>query len=348
MINRRRILLISPMPPLVGGVSVSSWRLFLRLKADGYDVSYYNLKFADERLNCKIFLILRYFILPFCILFRKRYDIIHCHVSGTLRKLYIVLMKPFYKGAKLIFTIHGDISFCLSDKLCMSALNKADRIICVQEGDSARLPDKVRKKAVDIPAFILPSNISEADVPVSILRFVKRDNFPVILFNGALVLSESCYDLYGFQDMMEVFGRLSYNGINARLLMVVNGAIDDAVKQDFLHRISSLIRDNDNVMLVWGLQFPFVPLFRYGAVYVRPTKTDGDSLSVREALALGCPVLASDVSCRPRGTIVYHLGEKDELYNKLSDILLSPPVVDLESTDFYPRILHQYMLLFDK
>lgn len=344
----KRILLVSPMPPLVGGISVSSKRLYDRLKADGYDVSYYSVKFADERLNCKLLLILKFFALPFCVLFRKPYDVIHCHVSGTVRKLYIVLMRFCYKRAKLIFTVHGDISPCLKSKRCMYALSKADRVICVQEGDSKRLPDKVGKKAVDIPAFIPPSNIREADIPVSVLRFVKDSGIPVILFNGALVLTESCYDLYGFQDMVDVFGRLSCNGINARLLMVVNGGVDDSIKRDFLHRISSLIGGNDNVMLVWGMQFSFVPLFRYGAVYVRPTKTDGDSLSIREALALRCPVLASDVACRPRGTIVYHSGDKDDLYDKLSDLLLSPPALDSESQDFYPEILRQYILLFDK
>jgi glycosyltransferase involved in cell wall biosynthesis len=34
-------------------------------------------------------------------------------------------------------------------------------------------------------------------------------------------------------------------------------------------------------------------------LFVRPTRADGDAISVREALALGCPVAASDVGNRP-------------------------------------------------
>jgi hypothetical protein len=40
-------------------------------------------------------------------------------------------------------------------------------------------------------------------------------------------------------------------------------------------------------------------------VFVRPTLADGDSLSVREAIALGRPVVASRVGVRPPGVVTY-------------------------------------------
>jgi glycosyltransferase involved in cell wall biosynthesis len=44
-------------------------------------------------------------------------------------------------------------------------------------------------------------------------------------------------------------------------------------------------------------------------LFVRPTLADGDALSVREALALGRPVVASAVGARPPGTLTFTAGD---------------------------------------
>jgi glycosyltransferase involved in cell wall biosynthesis len=44
-------------------------------------------------------------------------------------------------------------------------------------------------------------------------------------------------------------------------------------------------------------------------VFVRPTRVDGDAVSVREALALGCRVVASDVGHRPEGCVLFRAGD---------------------------------------
>lgn len=56
-------------------------------------------------------------------------------------------------------------------------------------------------------------------------------------------------------------------------------------------------------------------------VFVRPTTHDGDSLSVREALALGVPCVASDVCARPEGTYVFRSGQVEELVAKVREAL---------------------------
>jgi glycosyltransferase involved in cell wall biosynthesis len=44
-------------------------------------------------------------------------------------------------------------------------------------------------------------------------------------------------------------------------------------------------------------------------LFVRPTLVDGDAISVREALALGIPVVASDVGTRPEGVVLFRRGD---------------------------------------
>jgi glycogen(starch) synthase len=48
-------------------------------------------------------------------------------------------------------------------------------------------------------------------------------------------------------------------------------------------------------------------------VFLRPTLADGDSISVREALALGVPVVASRVGARPAGAILFRPGDVEEM-----------------------------------
>jgi len=53
------------------------------------------------------------------------------------------------------------------------------------------------------------------------------------------------------------------------------------------------------------------------SVFVRPTHFDGDATSVREALALGVPVVASDTDFRPEGVMLFRRGDVDDLMQKL-------------------------------
>jgi glycosyltransferase involved in cell wall biosynthesis len=56
-------------------------------------------------------------------------------------------------------------------------------------------------------------------------------------------------------------------------------------------------------------------------VFVRPTFADGDSISVREALALGVPVIASDCVSRPADAVLFKSGNEDDLIAKIKCVL---------------------------
>ena len=65
-------------------------------------------------------------------------------------------------------------------------------------------------------------------------------------------------------------------------------------------------------------------VMRSVSVFVRPTICDGDSLSVREALALRVPVVASDTDFRPEGVILFRRGDVDDLVTALTRALQPP------------------------
>ena len=53
-LKNKRILIVSPMPPRIGGVSVSSGRLYDNLKADGYVVEVYNTRPVGKFYNTRV------------------------------------------------------------------------------------------------------------------------------------------------------------------------------------------------------------------------------------------------------------------------------------------------------
>src|SRR5207245_3842409 len=61
-------------------------------------------------------------------------------------------------------------------------------------------------------------------------------------------------------------------------------------------------------------------------VFVRPTYFDGDASSVREALALGVRVVASDTDFRPTGTRVFPKGDADALTDETAKAWAAPAV----------------------
>jgi glycosyltransferase involved in cell wall biosynthesis len=75
-------------------------------------------------------------------------------------------------------------------------------------------------------------------------------------------------------------------------------------------------------------------------VFVRPTYFDGDASSVREALALGVRVVASDTDYRPEGARVFPRGDADALAGAIADALAAP-AVRVESTAL-PALLRLY------
>ena len=52
-------------------------------------------------------------------------------------------------------------------------------------------------------------------------------------------------------------------------------------------------------------------------VFLRPTLSDGASVSVQEALWCGTPVVASDVCLRPREVALFKTGDADDLQRVL-------------------------------
>jgi glycosyltransferase involved in cell wall biosynthesis len=77
-------------------------------------------------------------------------------------------------------------------------------------------------------------------------------------------------------------------------------------------------------------------------VFLRPTLEDGDSISVREAQALGVPVVASRVGTRPAGAILFRPGDVDQMLAAISSALVVKRGSQTQSAGCTDRLLEIY------
>lgn len=75
--------------------------------------------------------------------------------------------------------------------------------------------------------------------------------------------------------------------------------------------------------------------------FIRPTTHDGDALSVREALTLGVPCVASDVCARPEGTYLFRGGHAPDLALRVRQALAEGPA-EVSAPDVGPVLLELY------
>lgn len=77
-------------------------------------------------------------------------------------------------------------------------------------------------------------------------------------------------------------------------------------------------------------------------VFLRPTLKDGDSISVREALSLGVPVVASRVGMRPAGAILFQPGDVDDMVARIGEALALKKERQPRGTGCMDRLMEIY------
>jgi glycosyltransferase involved in cell wall biosynthesis len=159
------------------------------------------------------------------------------------------------------------------------------------------------------PAF-LPVHVPEVVVPGKIHNWVG---------SHAPFLSSAIFfrPEYGFELLVQAMQRLrkSYPNIGC----LVMGAGEDHAQAMALVERSGL---NDTIYLAGDVEHDLcLALMSRSAAFIRPTYIDGDSISVREAISLGVPVVASDVGQRPEGVVLFKAGDVDGLVEQLTTVL---------------------------
>ena len=309
---RKKIYFIGTLPQPTGGVTIYNERK-VKILSINHEVTV-----IQPRLNtlldiAKIFLLTR--------------NLVYISTFNFI----IVFLAVFLNLKNFYFIDHNTSRHIKSfnfikKKICLIFLKKSKKIILVS--------DHLVENYKDFKFFrSLNFKIEEAFIPPNVIEkknLIDRYYPDIIknkLGNRSIILasaSKTNLDIYG-NDIYSIKKTLiSYSVLASKYpnyLFVI--AIAEFSNDDFGIEIKNMCKDlsnkcNNFVLLTNNT--PIWPLFESSRLFLRITTTDGDSVSLKEALFFDCPVLATDVVIRPNGTNLFNL-EHDDLTIEVSKFL---------------------------
>lgn len=237
----------------------------------------------------------------FTLLVRLRYDIVHLHFGGTLttRLVALALLCSLMPRRKTVLTFHSG-GYPSSEKgrtaragtLRGFVFRRLDRIIAVNEEIAAMFikfgvePGRIRI----IRPHVITEPADESLLP-QMFRAFRQAHKPLLMTVGWL---EDAYDL---PTQIEALGTLRERYPQAGLAIVGSGVQEQKIRDHVESKAYA-----EHILLCGDVEHSVtLRLMADSDLFLRTTLYDGDSISVREALYLGIPVIATDNTMRPEG-----------------------------------------------
>lgn len=258
-------------------------------------------------------------------------DVVHAHLHGPAD---LALLGIFaHTCRRVILTIHAHNvagrtieGQAVRRGVVRNALRAMAGVICVSDSlvEEALALGVLRERILMAPAFLPPDCESFMAMPLdpAVAALVAR--FPTLLSANAFQFSE--YEgrlLYGQDLLVRLIATLAPAHPTVGLVVHVS-RVEGAGLVHF-ERVRALARAlgvEERIVWITGSQ-PFGPSLVRSRVMLRPTLTDGDAVSVREALHCGVAVVASDVVERPVGTRLAGIDDVDAWGEAVADALRS-------------------------
>ena len=315
-----RVLQLGPYPPPHGGVQTNLVAIREYLRRRGHSCDAINLtrhrgkEAGGVHYPSSAIALMR-------LLWELPADIVHLHFGGELtpRLLGLALFCTILPGRKTVLTFHSGGypgspagRSAAPGTLRGFVLRRLDGLIGVNE-EIAALFAKFgvsRKRIRTILPFAVQPPDRSLPLPERLASFLSAHS-PALLTVGLL---EPEYDLPMQIDAMA--GILERHP-RAGLLIVGAGSLEAALRS----KIESVpYRDH---ILLYG-DMPHAVTLRAtleSDVVLRTTRYDGDSVSVREALYIGTPVIATDNGMRPEGVHLIPPSDAGRLRDAVCDVL---------------------------
>lgn len=295
--SNNKIIIIGTLPPPIGGVSIYNKRLYDYLQNN----ELVDADFIDYKRN-EISQVLSAVM---------HHKIIYLNCSSSRFKIFLAIISRFF-NKKFIVTFHGNLerhqwSVNLLDKMIL----KLATLTIVLNRQSLDYALRYSRKVLLGTAFIPPSVKEELSPEVRDLVLSCRKKYKVVCASNAHNVSfdKSGNEIYQVRFLLDLFSQLSDCCI---ILSDPSGMYSNYLKQ---HNV-----DIPRNVLVIKITHSFFELLKETDVMLRITTTDGDSISVREALYLNKIVIASNVVDRPPGTIVVNI-DVAEIREKLDEVV---------------------------
>jgi glycosyltransferase involved in cell wall biosynthesis len=320
--KKKRILLIGPQLPPAGGVSIHLDRLLKsKNRNPAHLLAIFDIRkarlFYQGRSSGNLFSIIKYFLGA---------HIVHIHISHPVKAILALVSRLF--GKIVLYTQHNPRELSWFSTKVVMRLSKT--VVCVFN------PEKMIDRGIVIPAYI-PSNDDRA-LPFDLEELIKQHERVLVSSGSSAVKIVNETDMYGF-DLL--FAALIKLGNPYRILLVLTNT-NDKIRERYRHESADLERRTGVKVFFSRGDLNFKELLCKSHAFIRATRSDGDSLSVREALQEGTPVVASDSASRPEGCRIFHSEDPIDLAAKLIEVLENPKRLVYQQEDFSERMFQLY------
>ena len=334
-----RIALVGNWPRPYGGVSVHVAALTRALRLRGVDVRVLDIGEGDHAgdgvepargpLRCTAALA--------AVAAEGR--LVHLHTNGANTRSWLVALAAGRARRPLaprgVLTLHsGSAPGYLRGRpgrrqLAAAACAGFGHVIAV----NGEIAEELRRCGVPpsrvtvVPPFS-PAQLEAIDPPDGVAAF-RAGHGPVLA--AALLASP----LYGADLLLAAFGALRRTSPRAGLVLFGAGTDGPPFRAPGVLGLGEIGHE------------AALGVLQAADVFVRPTRVDGDSVSVREALALGCRVVASDVGHRPAGCLLFPVGDAAALAARLREAVEGGrPGPGLPGEDPFDAIVATYRALW--
>lgn len=306
---KETIYFIAALPMPIGGVTVYNQRKLSVLKNE-YNV----IHLGTNKSNLINFL--------FIIIFSKKEVII------SSMNFILIFLNFFSLNRHVTFIDHNasryfnSLNF-LTRLIYKFSLNKAKKIVIVDDYLKNNYKIFGNKLNFKVESAFIPPVVSDIDniikkYPIEI-RNLKYRNC-VIASISKPYLNVDGEDVYNSELILECFEKLALSYRDVYFVVGLSDVSRDSkYAEKILDKAENLSLNNKNIFILKN-GTELWPLFEKGLIYFRPTLTDGDSITLREAIHFGCKSLVSDVVPRPKEAILFNF-KRDKALNKLEGIL---------------------------
>ena len=339
-----KILLIGPYPPPHGGISVHILEAHVQLTEAGMPCRVLNTERQPDQGGSYARARQWASLVSELARHARQGWTLHLHTNGHNWKSWALAMVCGLAGGKsgCLLTVHSGMAPAYlrrvpASQRAMARLASSffNRLVCVSpEIRAAVLELGVPPERVDV----LPAYLGSRKPTISLDK-----NLAGWLAGHRPVLSTALFfrPEYGFDLLLAGLARLRRRRPDIGCVIMGSGEHRAQAKRQI--RQENL---EHNVLLLGDVDHDTcLSVIAASDVFVRPTLEDGDSVSVREALSLGIPVVASATGTRPAGVTLFETGSVDDMLRKLELALAAPRADCRQSGDATAHLLDIYRRL---
>jgi glycosyltransferase involved in cell wall biosynthesis len=335
-------------PPPIGGVTIHLKRLYDTLKEKDPDrFMFKNFNGEYENKIKKIYRVKNKFseFLKLTISKNKMY---HLHTNNIFAFLLFTLF-----GFNKIYgvTLHNKTfekkRTNIQDKIIKIFLKRANFIILNDSGYGKKIKKKFdlnTTKIFNLSAFIPPSCDEKEKIDIRIKNLRKSKKY-LISANGYKIRYENGVDVYGLDLLIELIYNLKKKNYNIGLIYCLPQIGEKNHFKKIIKRIHELELIYD-ILIYNEWTMSAFEIWRLSDVFIRPTSTDMEGISVKEALYVGTTVIASDVCERPKEVILFESRNLSDLIKKTEIALNDKKYFEYRTTSPVDDIMSIYSNYF--